>query len=61
MPLKYHMPKLLNMYQWGENANIYDTFELTGISPMTRSAVHDIIMMLITNNNDNAAQLHYLI
>ena len=39
-PNIFHMPKLLNMYQWGKYANICVTYEHTGINHMMRSAVH---------------------
>ena len=40
MPLKCHMCKLLNVYQWEIYANIYATYELNGINHVTRIAVH---------------------
>ena len=38
-PQIYHMPKLLNVHQWGKYADIYATYEITGIDHVMRSAV----------------------
>ena len=35
-----HIPKLLEVHQWGKYANIYATYELTGINHVIRSTVH---------------------
>ena len=40
MPNICHMPKLLDMYQWGKHANINDAYELTGINNVNGSSVH---------------------
>ena len=38
--LIYHTPKLLDVHQWGKYANIYATYELTGINHVAKSTVH---------------------
>ena len=39
MPNICHMPKLLNIHQWGNYANIYATYEFTGINHILKSTV----------------------
>ena len=57
MPLKYHMPKLLNLHQSGKYINPYRTYELTGINHMTSSVVYKKTDAN-TDSDDDATQLH---
>ena len=42
MPLKCHMPKLLNVHQWGKYVNIHATYEVDPINDMARNlSTHD--------------------
>ena len=64
MPNLCHLPKLLDMHQWWKYANIYATYELTGINNVTRSPVIDNndantnYDADANNNDENFAWLH---
>ena len=53
MPLKCHMPKLLDVHLWKKHANIYATYEVAPINDVARITTQMMTMtMMMMQDND---------